>query len=202
MCFYTATYRYQSFLSFCDRDGRQRSIPSDPFCQIEWREYNLLFLEGLSCGKRVRPMSISFNSHLKRQQIHSIYHIKTIFVLASIDFKSCVSLFTTFPEISGYHCSYHGCDWLREVLTANHSQRRILVVAYHATSKMYIAKCMDLRGVARIFEVVRRILIVCDWTITDRRPVCEAVGVARVHGLELWRGGKPPPPPSRRFFFF
>ena len=51
MCFHTATYR--SFLSFCDRDGRQRSIPSDPF---EWREYNLLFLEGLPCGKRVRPL--------------------------------------------------------------------------------------------------------------------------------------------------
>ena len=48
MCFHTATYR--SFLSFCDRDGRQRSIPSGPFWQIEWREYNLLFLEGLLCG--------------------------------------------------------------------------------------------------------------------------------------------------------
>ena len=33
LCFYTATYR--SFLSFCDRDGRQRSIPSGPFWQIE-----------------------------------------------------------------------------------------------------------------------------------------------------------------------
>ena len=57
MCFHTATYR--SFLSFCDRDGRQRSIPSGPFWQIEWREYNLLFLEGLPCGKRVRPMPLS-----------------------------------------------------------------------------------------------------------------------------------------------
>ena len=36
-------------------------------------------------------MSISFNSHLKRQQICSICHIKTIFVLDSIDFKSYVS---------------------------------------------------------------------------------------------------------------
>ena len=45
MCFHTATYR--SFLSFCDRDWRQRSIPWGPFWQIEWREYNLLFLEGL-----------------------------------------------------------------------------------------------------------------------------------------------------------
>ena len=43
MCFHTATYR--SFLSFCDRDGRQRSIPSGPFWQIEWRENNLLFLK-------------------------------------------------------------------------------------------------------------------------------------------------------------
>ena len=56
MCFHTATYR--SFLSFCDREGRQRSIPSGPFWQIEWREYNLLFLEGLPCGKRVRPFPI------------------------------------------------------------------------------------------------------------------------------------------------
>ena len=56
MCFHTATYR--SFLSFCDRDGRQRSIPSDPFCQIEWREYKLLFLEGLPCGKQVRPLTV------------------------------------------------------------------------------------------------------------------------------------------------
>ena len=55
MCFHTATYR--SFLSFCDRDGRQRSIPSGPFWQIEWREYNLLFLECLPCGKRVRPIA-------------------------------------------------------------------------------------------------------------------------------------------------
>ena len=64
MCFHTATYR--SFLSFCDRDGRQRSIPSGPFWQIEWREYNLLFLEGLPCGKRVRPMSywVSFSFSL------------------------------------------------------------------------------------------------------------------------------------------
>ena len=54
MCFHTATYR--SFLSFCDRDGRQRSIPSDPFWQIEWREWNLLFLEGLPCGNRVTPI--------------------------------------------------------------------------------------------------------------------------------------------------
>ena len=54
MCFHTATYR--SFPSFCDRDGRQRSIPSGPFCHIEWREYNLLFLEGLPCGKRIRPL--------------------------------------------------------------------------------------------------------------------------------------------------
>ena len=53
MCCHTATY--QSFLSFCDRDGRQRRIPSGPFCQIEWREYKRLFLEGLPCGTRVRP---------------------------------------------------------------------------------------------------------------------------------------------------
>ena len=36
LCFHPATY--WSFLSFCDRDGRQRSIPSGPFWQIEWRE--------------------------------------------------------------------------------------------------------------------------------------------------------------------
>ena len=55
MCFRTATYR--SFLSFCVWDGRPRSMPSDPFWQIEWREWNLLFLEGLPCGNRVRPMA-------------------------------------------------------------------------------------------------------------------------------------------------
>ena len=48
MCFHTATYR--SFLSFCVPDGKQSSIPSGPFWQIEWREYNLLFLEDLPCG--------------------------------------------------------------------------------------------------------------------------------------------------------
>ena len=47
----------KSWTTFHDRNGRQRSIPSGPFCQIEWREYNLLFLEGLPCGKRVCPMA-------------------------------------------------------------------------------------------------------------------------------------------------
>ena len=70
-------------------------------------------------------LSIYFNSHLKRQQLRSIYHIKTIVVLDSIDFKSCVSLCTTFPNISCYQLpGYHDCAWLRAVLTANHNQCR------------------------------------------------------------------------------
>ena len=40
-----------------------------------------------SNGHSQRIMSISFNCHIKRQKIRSIYHIKTIFVLDSIDFK-------------------------------------------------------------------------------------------------------------------
>ena len=36
LCFHTATY--QSFLSFCDWDRRERSIPSGQFWQIEWSE--------------------------------------------------------------------------------------------------------------------------------------------------------------------
>ena len=49
------------------------------------------------------------------------------------------------------------------------------------------------RGVAWIFEVVRRILIVCDWTITGRRPVRDACGVARG-----WSGGGRHPPPQKK----
>ena len=60
-------------------------------------------------------MSIFVNSHLKRQQIRSIYHIKMIFVLDSIDFKSYVSPCTSFQKISC--CQLPHCDWLREVLT-------------------------------------------------------------------------------------
>ena len=56
MCFHTATYN-RSFLSFCDRDGRQRRIPSGLFWQIEWRELHLLFSERLPCGNRVRPLT-------------------------------------------------------------------------------------------------------------------------------------------------
>ena len=41
-----------------------------------------------SNGHFQKIMSISFNSRLKRQQIRSIYHIKTIFILDSIDFKN------------------------------------------------------------------------------------------------------------------
>ena len=73
-------------------------------------------------GNFQKIMSIFVNSHLKRQQIRSIYHIKTIFVLDSIDFKSYVSPCTSFQKISC--CQLPHCDWLREVLTANHSQRR------------------------------------------------------------------------------
>ena len=54
MRFHTSTYL--SFLSVCDQDGRQRSIPLGPFWQIEWSEYNLLFLEGIPCDNRVRPL--------------------------------------------------------------------------------------------------------------------------------------------------
>ena len=67
-------------------------------------------------------MSISFNSHLKRQHIRSIYHIKAIFVWDSIDFKSYVSTCTSFQKISC--CQLPHCDWLRDVFTANHSQHR------------------------------------------------------------------------------
>ena len=70
-----------------------------------------------SNGHFQKMMSISINSHIKRQQIHSIYHMKTIFVLHSIDFKSYVS-----PKSSC--CQLPHCDWLREVLTANHSQHK------------------------------------------------------------------------------
>ena len=55
--------------------------------------------------------------------------------------------------------------------------------------------CVWNRGVAWIFEVVRRILIVCDLTITGRRPVRDTAGVAR-GGLE-GGGGVPP----EDFFF-
>ena len=75
-----------------------------------------------SNGHFQKIMSIFFNSHLKRQQIRSTYHIKTIFVLDSIDFKSYVSPCTSFQKISC--CQLPHCDWLREILTANHSQRR------------------------------------------------------------------------------
>ena len=77
-----------------------------------------------SNGHFQKIMSIFLNSHLKRQQIRSIYHIKTIykFVFDSIDFKSYVSPCTSFQKISC--CQLPHCDWLREVLTANHSQRR------------------------------------------------------------------------------
>ena len=75
-----------------------------------------------SNGHFQKIMSMSFNSHLKRQEILSIYHIKTIFVWDSIDFNSYVSTCTSFPKISC--CQLPHCDWLREVLTANHSQRR------------------------------------------------------------------------------
>ena len=50
-------------------------------------------------------MSISFNSRLKTKDnkfIRSIYHIKTILVLDSIDFKSYVSACTSFPKILCY----------------------------------------------------------------------------------------------------
>ena len=75
MWFHTATYR--SFLSFCDQDGRQRSIPSGPFWQIEWREYNLLFLEGHPCGNRVHPLTAQecMTSYMKvRAYKHRLIH--------------------------------------------------------------------------------------------------------------------------------
>ena len=50
-----------------------------------------------SNGHFQKIMSISFNSHLKRQQIRSIYHIKTIFVRDSI-----VHLFRKFL-VASYH---------------------------------------------------------------------------------------------------
>ena len=55
-----------------------------------------------SNGHFQKLMLISFNSHLNRQQIRSIYHIKTIVVLNSIDVKSYVSTCTSFPKISCY----------------------------------------------------------------------------------------------------
>ena len=72
MCFHTATYR--SFLSFCDRDGRQRSILSGPYWQIEWREWNLLFLEGLPCGNRVHPFSSATAGIFTQKNIVSRNH--------------------------------------------------------------------------------------------------------------------------------
>ena len=77
-----------------------------------------------SNGHFQKIMSISINSHIKRQQIRCIYHMKTIFVLDSIDFKSYVlpCTCTSFPKSSC--CQLPHCDWLREVLTANHSQHR------------------------------------------------------------------------------
>ena len=54
---------------------------------IRWQLFNNLCD---SNGHFQKIMSISFNSHLKRQQIRSIYYIKTIFVLDSIDFNSYV----------------------------------------------------------------------------------------------------------------
>ena len=99
-----------------------------------------------SNGHFQKIMPISFNSHLNRQQIRSIYHIKTIFVWDSIDFKSYVSTCTSFQKISCCQLPSHGtcstcahhrryqnfqswtrarysgyqlphCDWLREVLS-------------------------------------------------------------------------------------
>ena len=52
------------------------------------------------------------------------------------------------------------------------------------------------RGVAWIFEVVRRILIVCDWTVTGRRPVRDAAGDAR--GWSGGGGGGVAPPPEEK----
>ena len=75
-----------------------------------------------SNGHFQKIMSIFVNSHLKRQQIRSINHIKTIFVLDSIDFKSYVSPCTSFQKSSC--CQLPHCDWLREVLTANHSHHK------------------------------------------------------------------------------
>ena len=69
MCLHTATYR--SFLSFCDQDGRQRSIPSSLFWQIEWREWNLLFLEGIPCGNRVRPI-FKLKQRLLREKLVTV----------------------------------------------------------------------------------------------------------------------------------
>ena len=58
-----------------------------------------------SNGHFQKIMSISINSHIKRQQIRSIYHMKTIFVLDSIDFKSNVSPCTSFRKVlvASYH---------------------------------------------------------------------------------------------------
>ena len=49
------------------------------------------------------------------------------------------------------------------------------------------------RGVAWIFEVVRRIVVVCDWAFTGIMPVSDAAGLARG-----WSGGGPP---TEEFFF-
>ena len=103
------------------------------FCHLAVEKHNKLHDLSDSNGHFQKIMSIFVNSHLKRQQIRSIYHIKTIFVLDSIDFKSYVSPCTSFQKISC--CQLPHCDWLREVLTANHSQRRhSRCMLHHVTS--------------------------------------------------------------------